>query len=303
MIVEIHRAAILMSAYGPSSFFAEQVETIFKQMSVQDILIIVDDGSRSVDWKSIKELPKNYYFWTRLDRLGASASFVTLLAEVDISAKYYLLADQDDIWMDGKLNAQCEYHEKSAVRVQATVHAWHVLSSAGGCEWNDRVLFPIEKLSPAHYCFETPAPGMTLSLTAECREMLIGNKESLLHFAQTLPHDRVIIAFISFCGSLEIVPLALVKYRQHVGNLVGAEPSRRYIAWLKRLALPIRAWRTASQGRILYLTLIGAYKKRPDENGDLDLIACKKLRSNNFDNWIILGLVRLLSRIGRSKKK
>ncbi|WP_110961486.1 glycosyltransferase [Acidovorax sp. ST3] len=294
-----YKNAILMSAYGPSPYFKEQVATIVAQMNDGDILIIVDDGSRQVKWDSLREVPAKFIFWTRLERLGASASFLQLVVEAGIDAEYYYLSDQDDLWMPDKLSVQAKDARNKPHEINATIHAWLDLKSgeAGG-EYKPE-FSPLKKLSAAHYCFETPAPGMTMSFNHECQRMFLKNAELIKRFSNQLPHDRILMALAGMYGAVRIISKPLVQYRQHAHNVVGAPGKGLLEIWAKRIRSPFRTWRTVTQGRALYLALIDHNKNATNDVKNHHSLGRMRLRTDPFEDWIIRRFVIFLGFVDR----
>jgi rhamnosyltransferase len=294
-----HKNAILMSAYGPSPYFKDQVDTIVAQMNDGDILIIVDDGSRQVKWDSLREVPAKFIFWSRLERLGASASFLQLVVDTEIDAEYYYLSDQDDLWMLNKLSVQAKHARNKPHEINATVHAWLDLKSgeAGG-EYKP-AFCPLKKLSAAHYCFETPAPGMTMSFNHECQRMFLKNAELIKRFSNQLPHDRILMALVGMYGSVRIISKPLVQYRQHAHNVVGAPGKGLLEIWAKRIRSPFRTWRTATQGRALYFALLDNKQNTNNDVKNHRSLGRMRLRTDPFEDWIIRRFVIFLGVVNR----
>ena len=292
-----------MSAYGPSPYFEEQVATIVAQMDDGDILVVVDDGSRQVKWESLREKPRNFIFWTRLERLGASASFLQLVIDAGVDAEYYYLSDQDDLWVPGKLSIQAQTDEIGSSKINATVHAWLILRAVDAQSKNRSAVYPLKKLSMAHYCFETPAPGMTMSFNHECRQMFVKKAELIKKFSDQLPHDRILMALVGMYGVIQIISKPLVLYRQHGGNVVGASQQGLLDTWMRRMRSPFRAWRTVSQGRALFLALITNQESNSDNTVNCLSLGEMRLRTNFVENWITWQLVILLGAIDRIFRK
>lgn len=284
----VYRAAILLSAFGDSPYLGEQVHSIVQQMDVRDILIIVDDGSRKVRWTTIETWPRNFLVWSRLQQLGACGSFLSLIIHSTVKAEHYFLSDQDDLWMPGKINDQLLAHLNYGAGIQASTHKWACIRSQNRNSQAlraGRAIEPLACLSLAHYCFETPAPGMTLGFNANCRELLKTQQESLLALTDQLPHDRILFAIISLHGRIQVLDKVLVHYRQHTGNLVGALPPSIWQLWRQRLAWPRRAWRTATCGLTLYQQLNHTLEPSdPRRNGSTSTM---QLRSDPWDNRLL----------------
>ena len=237
--------------------------------------------------------------WSRLERLGASASFLQLVVDTEIDAEYYYLSDQDDLWMPDKLSVQAEHARNKPHEINATVHAWLDLKSgeAGG-EYKP-AFCPLKKLSAAHYCFETPAPGMTLSFNHECQRMFLKNAELIKRFSKQLPHDRILMALVGMYGSVRIISKPLVQYRQHAHNVVGAPGKGLLEIWAKRIRSPFRTWRTATQGRALYFALIDNNQNTNNDVKNYRSLGRMRLRTDPFEDWIIRRFVIFLGVVDR----
>lgn len=98
--------AILMSTYNGSLFIKEQIESILKQTNKEWLLYIRDDGSTD-DTRMIlqeytrKNPSKIHLLHDEFMNIGAGRSFMHLLEVVN--ADYYMFCDQDDVWMENKI--------------------------------------------------------------------------------------------------------------------------------------------------------------------------------------------------------
>ena len=300
-----YRAAILLSAFGDSPYLSEQVHSIVQQMDARDILIIVDDGSRAVPWTAIQTWPKNFLIWSRLQPSGASQSFLSLIVHSTVQAEHYFLSDQDDIWCPGKINLQLLAHTVQGTDFHASTHWWscmHQHRAPSQLLHLGPPARPLPTLSPAHYCFETPAPGMTLAFDANCRDLIKTHQELLLSLGRQLPHDRLLFALFSLHARIHALDSVLVHYRQHSGNLVGSPPANGRTLWRKRIAWPRRAWRTAMAGAALYQQLMQT-RNAPDTRCDEGL-STMRLRSNTWDNRLLHAILccrTVLQRLQRSR--
>ena len=288
-----YRAAILLSAFGDSPYLCEQVHSIVQQMDARDILIIVDDGSRAVPWTAIQTWPKNFLIWSRLQQSGASQSFLSLIVHSTVQAEHYFLSDQDDVWCPGKIKLQLLAHTVQGTDFHASTHWWSCMHQHPAPSHSVHIgppAQPLPTLSPAHYCFETPAPGMTLAFDANCRDLIKTHQELLLSLAGQLPHDRLLFAFFSLHARIHVLNTVLVHYRQHAGNLVGSPPANGRTLWHKRIAWPRRAWRTAIVGAALYQRLMqtrNIVNIRRREG-----LSTMRLRSNIWDNRVLHLILR-----------
>jgi hypothetical protein len=286
-----YRVAVLMSAYGCSPFLREQLASIRAQVTADDLLVVVDDGSRCVDWDTMQDWPYPFLCWSRLASTGSSASFMNLLLDLSVRASYYCWVDQDDVWLPGQLLCQIKTLDSQSSAI-ACVHGWRPLSRRRDGAWAPSVAqSPVVQRSAAHYCFETPAPGMTLCMTREARRLLEAvDGETRANLIKDMPHDRLACAVIGFHGGLLALQEAFVEYRQHEANQIGAPRSSAWKRGMRRLRRGLRSWQTLRAGRRLYLSLAtGA----PAQGRPLPPLWRQTLRSTAWENRIFQLLARI----------
>ena len=280
-----YRVAVLVSAHGRSPYLREQLASIRSAIAPDDILIVVDDGSGQVDWDVLDDWPPHFLCWSRLQGLGSALSFMELLLDTPVHARYYCWADQDDIWHEEKLRRQLQALT-AAPGAWACVHGWRPLRQGPDGAWTAGMAQPpVVQRSPAHYCFETPAPGMTLCMTDEARQLL-GSLGAPLRarLLASMPHDRLACAVLGFNGRLQLVMGALVDYRQHSHNQIGAPRARAWQRSLLRLRQGLHIWKTARAGVILYRQLAAGATRAAHP---LPALAQQVLRSNVWESRVL----------------
>lgn len=249
-----HRCAVLISAYGRSPYLAEQLRSVAEQVGPEDVVIVVDDGSRAVAWPELPPLPAERVYWTRVDRLGHAASFLDVFLNCDVRAECYFFADQDDIWLPGKLETQLA--TLRAGQAVASVHGWREFDSHGGRILAERQ--PVPRHSLAHYFFETPAPGMTLCIAGRVRSQLARLIPEPVRRHPELPHDRLLCALLALLGDIAIEPEILVNYRQHGANAIGAVAASSLVRVRRQVGAAPRIFRTHAAAVRLYREAIAA---------------------------------------------
>ena len=97
--------AILMSTYNGGNFLQEQLNSIINQSFKDWILYIRDDGSTDDTIRIINEYTirdsRIKLLNDAITHRGCRNSFLWLLQNVN--ADYYFFADQDDVWLDDKV--------------------------------------------------------------------------------------------------------------------------------------------------------------------------------------------------------
>lgn len=272
--------AILLATYNGQSFVATQVKSILSQVSVNVHIYIRDDGSTDNTLAIIAELqnasPRRISIM--YDELGstgsAAANFFALLDRVGFeSFDYIAFADQDDIWLPGKLQRAVE-----------------CLSSQGGggyssnlVAWNDDtetswLMRKDGKPKKFDYLFQGASAGCTYVL--DIQSALFVRQSIALLARQYLPgvsHDWAIYAI---CRSARLPwfrdTQSFIKYRQHGGNVYGARPG--FAGFAARIRMIGNGW---YRNHILWLEQV--ISNHPDEREIL-----KRLRRGGIRDRLYL---------------
>lgn len=107
------KIAVVMSSYNGEEYIKQQLDSILSQKCKYSIDIYIrDDGSKDRTVEIIRDYQKEHSS-IRLSvgkNMGYNASFFTLLKSID-GYDYYSFADQDDVWLDNKLQCAVEMME------------------------------------------------------------------------------------------------------------------------------------------------------------------------------------------------
>lgn len=200
------KISVCLATYNGALFLEQQIDSILVQMQEGDELLISDDGSTD----ETKAILASYGSALRVigsERVGGVVpNFSRVLGQA--SKAMVVLADQDDVWLDGRL--QC-------IRdVLATAEL--VLTNASVTD---------ERLEPiGSTLFEQLATSagfwrnVTRSSFVGC---CMGFRRSLLETALPLPsgtpwHDWLLGLLASIGGHVALVPKPLLLYRRHGAN-------------------------------------------------------------------------------------
>lgn len=104
----MERVQILMSTYNGEKYLREQIESIINQEGVDVSILVRDDGSTDSTISILDEYKKQGIldFYTG-ENLRPARSFMHLVMNAPES-DYYALCDQDDVWLQGKLEKAVE---------------------------------------------------------------------------------------------------------------------------------------------------------------------------------------------------
>lgn len=115
---------VLLSTYNGEKFIEKQIDSILRQANVNVHLTVRDDGSKDETVKIIQEISERMPGKIKLiveKNLGYRKSFLRLI-ELAEEADFFAFSDQDDIWMEKKLERATTVLSsmKSGVRLYAS---------------------------------------------------------------------------------------------------------------------------------------------------------------------------------------
>ncbi|WP_154605772.1 glycosyltransferase [Arthrobacter sp. AQ5-05] len=96
------RVSVCMATYRGAAFVAEQIESILTQLAPTDELVIVDDASPDNTVEIIKALDDRRI---KLHEATKNQGYVRSFGQAvkESRGEYIFLADQDDLWLPGRL--------------------------------------------------------------------------------------------------------------------------------------------------------------------------------------------------------
>lgn len=219
------KIAILISTFNGERWLSELMRSLVEQ-SLPFELIWRDDGSsdqtlslvRGFEWQKLTEVQHS----NAGQNIGACASFGLLMQAALLSdAELFFFADQDDVWRNDKLSIIVERFEVLADNFPHLIHHDLRVVAEDGAE-----------ISPSLWRYMGLAPDAT-----ELRHYLTRNSvtgcaaafnRSLLEISCPVPmnanmHDWWLALVASAFGKIETISSALVDYRQHSANALGAK--------------------------------------------------------------------------------
>jgi glycosyltransferase involved in cell wall biosynthesis len=231
MYKKIDTICILMATFNGELYIKEQIESILSQTHSNFILIVRDDDSNDNTLnilrkfeqfdKRIKVLNDNY------GNLGVNSNFSELMKNaLETKAEYFCFADQDDVWDSLKLEVMLQYMKNLESRIGNAIPLL-IYSDLEVVDSN------LETIASSFMKYQ----GLTHSKIDQIGKILVQNtvtgcatlfNRKLLNIGANIPadaivHDWWLALCASYCGHLDYIPLALVKYRQHGKNQIGAK--------------------------------------------------------------------------------
>lgn len=221
-----YKVDILLATYNGEHYLPELLDSLIKQTYSNFRILIRDDGSSD----GTLEIIKNY---SELDKRieiindnmgkagGAARNFSFLLTHS--TAQYIMFCDQDDIWLDNKVEKTLKamiVAEKKYPRTPILVHSDLVV-----VDDNKRIIcesfFKNESINPkrkklCNFFVLNTITGCTVMINRLLREKING-----IEYAVTM-HDNWMAMCAASFGKIITINKPLIYYRQHQDNSVGA---------------------------------------------------------------------------------
>lgn len=237
------RIIVLLPVYNGAEFLSEQIDSILAQSHTNLQLICRDDGSSDASPEILRTYAARYPEQVKLlqddkGNLGASASFSELMVWVldqdgIDSGVYVALADQDDTWHLDKLKRCLDTmmaSERQFSQIPLLLHSDLRVVDASGKEIAPS-LMTYQGLDPGRTQFAAQLISNTVTGCTSLMNMAL-LKKALPVPPQAVMHDWWLSLVASAFGHLIFVPAALVEYRQHGRNTLGArEHKKASLSW------------------------------------------------------------------------
>ena len=215
---------ILMAAYNGERFIAEQIESLLAQTFQDFRLIIRDDGSSDNTPAIIENYEQKYPGKIEIINddvvcKSPTKNFMQLLKHAE--ADYVMFCDQDDVWLPYKVQITLDYMKRAEREkpdlpvlvftglnvVDAELKSLDIFMALG---------IPQDRLGMTQLLLANCASGCTEMLNRRLYEGIGGYSEYINI------HDHWAALYAAGCGEIRNVPMALILYRQHSNNAIGA---------------------------------------------------------------------------------
>lgn len=246
MSTEKDAVCVIMATYNGEKHLRSQIESILGGTYKNVVLRVFDDGSTDGTMELLEELKKEYpsrlFYKQNAENLGCVKNFLQGAVETD--SDYYMFSDQDDVWMEDKIERtlrkmkQVEYREiaedteKQEAQKEQTVPDEQNGQAVPTAVFTDAVVvdeslkqihpsfhgqshLDMEKLDFAHLLMENKVIGCTLMFNRLLQRKLTCLPEDIKW------HDWWIGLIASSMGVLSYLPEPTMYYRQHENNVIG----------------------------------------------------------------------------------
>lgn len=205
-------AAILVATYNGAQYVQEQLESVANQTYKNVHIYIRDDGSKDSTYEFCKQFSSEHdnSVLTQGKNCGAFSNFMQLLRLAGNDHEYYAFCDQDDIWMENKI-------EIAVKKIGYTSEPVLYCSQVVIVDENVRTV-GLSKI-PAYVGFqnalvENIAQGSTIVLNHAARNVLV-----LKDISGIKLHDWWCYLVISSLGRVLYDSSPTMYYRMHSHNV------------------------------------------------------------------------------------
>lgn len=208
---------ILLATYNGETYINQLIYSVLGQTFNNWRLIIHDDGSNDNTIKLIKQkidIDDRIVLVEDNIRFGNPAKNFLYLLQYS-SADYIMFCDQDDIWLENKIEKMLNrISEKNNERLQAVFSKAHLYDAESGRIYGKESLASPRTLNDLLFL-----NGGVLGCT-----IMVNNK--ILPFLKVPPkqvamHDHLICLIAATFGEVDIIDEKLMLYRQHNKNVTG----------------------------------------------------------------------------------
>lgn len=246
------RVDVLLATFNGERYLDAQIQSLLAQKGVAVRILAGDDGSTDGTLALLHQYAQRHPMRVCLvpnpnPGRGGLRNFAHLMATSlrDRQAAWIAFSDQDDVWLTDKLALSVQQmqrlEQESGADLPCLVHT--------DLQVVDANLHPIhpslavlQGMQPAQ---ATPLSQLSVNQVTGC-SMLVNRR--LLELALPIPAEAIVhdwwCALISGSGRRVFLPQAMLHYRQHDANQIGAR-NRSLKSRLRLLALDAQGvWRT-----------------------------------------------------------
>lgn len=211
--------SVAMATFNGALFLEEQLTSIFNQTYNNLEVIICDDGSNDGTAEILETFSnkhENLDVYINSKNLGFVGNFEKAISLC--KGDYIALADQDDVWIDNKI--ECLIKE---IGECSLIHSDATLIDAKGVEfsdsWSDFYNKNITQPFESYILSNNNITGCTCLFTKELKKLLLPIPSDVPY------HDWWLAIVAYYNGGISYSDKKLIGYRQHDSNHTGYMPT------------------------------------------------------------------------------
>ena len=204
--------SVVMAAYNGEKYIIEQLRSVLSQLGEDDEVIISDDKPEGNTYPAIKELlgQDRRIVYTEGPRKGVIKNFESAIEKA--RGEYIFLCDQDDVWLDGKVEAVKKELDGGALVV---MHDAFITDENLNVKENSFFASHGTKTGIINNIVRNSYIGCCMAFSAKL-------KPHILPFPDNLPmHDQWIGLVGEKAGRVSLIDKQYIYYRRHEGAVTG----------------------------------------------------------------------------------
>ena len=224
--------AVLLATYNGEKYIIEQLESIRNQTYSNFKCYIHDDGSKDGTCRLLEEYcsqnPENFKLVEGLPCGGSKNNFFFLLSSIT-DESYIMFCDQDDYWLPEKIEISLKTLQEEEQEKDEPI-----------CVYSDMevVNSSLETIDSSYYHYSGADPYkndlkslLMTNVVAGCTMMI--NRALADKGSAEVPHELLymhdwwLALLASAFGKVIYIDKPLLKYRQHMNNVLGAYQKKR----------------------------------------------------------------------------
>lgn len=202
------KVSVAMATYNGEKYIYEQIKTILRNLTESDELIVSDDGSIDKTLEIIEKINDNRIKLIKGTGSGIKQNFENAIKHT--TGDYIFLADQDDMWLDNKIDKTLEHFYKSdAILIQ---HDAVVIDENQNILYNSFAEHRKVKTGIIKNLIKNSYHGCCIAFKKELKNEILPIPNNIYL------HDAWIGLIAELNGNTKFINEKLIKYRRHLEN-------------------------------------------------------------------------------------
>lgn len=220
---------VLLSSYNGEKYIKEQIDSILNQKTEYEVnLLIRDDGSTDGTRNILEEYKETYAGRVQIvygENIGYIRSFFELIKMAE-GHKYYALSDQDDVWLENKLDAAVKMCDGEETELP-------LLYGSSSCLVNTELepFGETQKQLRGITFYNTIIQNIFPGHTQVFNEALCQLLKKEIDYSKIYVHDSWITNIAILYGKVIFDNHSYTLYRQHGSNEVGF--GKGIVGWIR----------------------------------------------------------------------
>ncbi len=218
---------VLISAYNGEKYICEQVESILRQSYPEIHIYIRDDGSSDHTLKVLEKYKDNDRITVIPGKnMGYGGSFLELLSVAE-EGDYWAYCDQDDVWLEGKIEAAVKWLDQQDTNKPCMYHSAYY-NTDENLNITDTVTSPQKEVNFIGCITHCVHMGFSDVINRKLRELVLKGDRTKL-----ITHDWWTELVVMEFGTVYFDDTPLTKHRRLDSSISVGSFSARW-RWFKK---------------------------------------------------------------------